>query len=75
MTVDHINRAGLLEIGALPDPRQHLISGLEAALRDIQQDPTLEPEEKQEKLNLGREALAFVRGVATEVAAKIIVGG
>lgn len=75
VVVDHINRAGLIEIGALPDPRQHLLSGLEAALHEIQQDPTLEPEEKEEKLKLGREAIAFARGLAVELAAKVIVGG
>src|SRR5215210_127040 len=66
---------GLIEIGKLPDPQGHLLAGLEAALREVQQDPTLGPEEKEEKLNAGREALAFIRGLAIEVSARVLMGG
>ena len=72
--VENISTPGLLEIGKVPDPKARLLSGLEAALRDVQQDPTLRPEEKEEKLNAGREAITFVRGLAVEVAAKVLVG-
>ncbi len=58
----------------MPDPKEHLLSGLETALRNVQQDPTLRPEEKEEKLNAGREAIEFIRGLAVEVAAKVLVG-
>lgn len=73
--VQSISRAGLLEIGQVPDPKALLLSGLEAALRDVQQDPTLNPEEKEKKLDAGREAIAFIRSLAVEVATKVIVGG
>ena len=73
--VNGLTDKGLLEIGEVPDPRQQLVLGITAALHDIQNDPTLSQEEKEEKLSLGREALAFVRGLAVEVAAKVIVGG
>ncbi len=58
----------------MPDPKEHLLSGLETALQNVQQDPTLRPEEKEEKLNAGREAIEFIRGLAVEVAAKVLVG-
>jgi hypothetical protein len=60
---------------AIADPQGHLLAGLEAALREVQQDPTLGPEEKEEKLNAGREALAFIRGLAVEVSARVLMGG
>ena len=66
---------GLIEIGKLPDPQGHLLAGLEAALREVQQDPTLGPKEKEEKLNAGREAIAFIRGLAVEVSARVLMGG
>ena len=66
---------GLVEIGKLPDPQGRLLAGLEAALREVQQDPTLGPEEKEEKLNAGREAIAFIRGLAVEVSARVLMGG
>lgn len=73
--VNGLTTEGLIEIGALPDPKERLISGLEAALWEVQQDPTLRPEEKEEKLNAGREALAFIRGLAVEVSARVLMGG
>ncbi len=72
--VENISNQGLLEIGELPDPKERLLSGLKAALQDIQQDPMLKPEEKEEKLNAGREAIAFVRGLAVEVSARVLMG-
>lgn len=66
---------GLIEIGELPNPQEHLLSGLETALREIQQDPTLGPEEKEKKLSAGREAIAFIRGLAVEVSARVLMGG
>jgi len=73
--VEDISNRGLLEIGELPDPKERLLSGLETALRDIQLDPMLKPEEKEEKLNAGREAIEFIRGLAVEVSARVLMGG
>jgi hypothetical protein len=73
--VETLSNRGLLEIGKLPDPKERLLSGLEAALRDIQQNPSLGPEEKEEKLNAGREAIEFIRGLAVAVSARVLMGG
>ncbi len=66
---------GLAQIGKLPDPKEQLRLGLEAALREIDRDPNLSPEEKEQKINAGREAIAFIRALTAEVAAKVLVGG
>jgi hypothetical protein len=57
---------GLIEIGELPDPRERLILGLDAAMRSIQRDPTLTDEEKKRRIDWFEEAKIMVRTLGVE---------
>jgi hypothetical protein len=74
LTVESLTDPGLLEIGAIPDPRQRLIQGFEGTIREIEADPRLDEEEKEKRINWAHEAVALVRGLSVELAARIITG-
>jgi hypothetical protein len=74
ITVQALTDRGLLEIGAIPDPRQRLILGFEGTIREIEADPRLDEEEKEKRINWAHEAVALVRGLSVELAARIITG-
>jgi hypothetical protein len=72
LTVESLTDRGLFEIGAIPDPRQRLIQGFEGTISEIEADPQLDEQEKRKRIDLAREAIAFVRGLSVEIAARII---
>jgi hypothetical protein len=49
--IDYVTEPGLREIGQLPDPREELLMGLEAAIASVRKDPRLDEEEKRQKIN------------------------
>lgn len=74
ITILSLTDRGLLEIGAIPDPRQRLIQGFEGTIREIEADTQLDDQERSKRIDLAREAVAFVRGLSVELAARIITG-
>ncbi len=57
---------GLAEIGELPDARERLLLGLEAAIQMVRDDPNLTPEEKKRKLDWFEEGKFIVRTLGVE---------
>jgi hypothetical protein len=49
--VEYLTEKGLREIGELPDPREELLLGLEAAIASLGEDPRLSEEEKRQKID------------------------
>jgi hypothetical protein len=74
ITILALTDKGKLEIGAIPDPRQRLILGFEGTIRELEADRTLDEEEKSKRINWAQEAIALVRGLSVELAARIITG-
>jgi hypothetical protein len=72
--IEFVTEPGLREIGRLPDPREELLLGLEAAIVSLQQDPKLSPDEKQEKINWLQQVVDVGKGL-TEAGIKSIWRG
>jgi hypothetical protein len=74
ITILALTDKGKLEIGVMPDPLQRLILGFEGTIRELEADRTLDEQEKNKRINWAQEAIALVRGLSVEVAARIITG-
>jgi hypothetical protein len=61
-----LTEKGLIEIGELPDPTERLVLGLDAAIRVIQRDPTLDEEERRRRIDWFEEAKFVVRTLGVE---------
>lgn len=63
--VDRLTTKGLLEIGELPDVRERLIRGLDAAIRAVEREEIPEPEKKK-RIDWLEEGKIMVRTLAVE---------
>jgi hypothetical protein len=67
-TLEHLETEGYELIGELPDPEERLALILDAAIQAVQRDQTLEPEERQRRIDWFEEAKFVVRTFGVEVA-------
>ncbi len=67
-SLDHLEGKGYELIGELPDPRERLALVLEAASRAVRKDESLDPKEKQRRIDWLEEAKFVVRTFGVEVA-------
>ncbi len=66
---------GRIEIGDLLDPRERLIAGFEKAIEAVREDLALPDEEKERKISLAQQGIAFLRETGSQVLAGLILGG
>jgi hypothetical protein len=69
-----LTEKGLLTIGEMPDPQERIILGVEAAMRSIQRDPTMDAAEKQQKIDWLEEFKHVVRSLTVETAKAVLRG-
>jgi hypothetical protein len=72
--VEFLTSKGKQEIGDFPDPRERIILGVEAAIRSLQRDPTMDPAEKQRKIDWFEEFKFVVRSLTVETAKAVFRG-
>jgi hypothetical protein len=66
--LEHLETEGYELIGEMPSPEERLALILDAAARVVQQDQSLTPEERQERIDCFEEAKFVVRTIGVEVA-------
>ena len=74
MRVDVITEAGLRKIGALPDPQQQFMEGLEAAIQALREDDTLTHAEKKRSIDWLEEGKLLARTLTSESIKAIVRG-
>jgi hypothetical protein len=72
--LEYLEPEGYALIGELPDPQEKLILGLDAAIRAIQQDPTMDPGEKQRKIDWFEEFKIVARTLTIDTAKAVLRG-
>ena len=69
-----LTEKGLVAIGEMPDPQERLALILDAAIRAVQRDASLAPEEKKRRIDWFEEAKFVVRTFGVEVAKAVWKG-
>lgn len=64
--IDHVTDLGLRELERLPNPRDELLVGLQAAIAATRADPTLDEEEKRQKINWLQQVLDVGKQLTVE---------
>jgi len=70
----HLETEGYELIGELPDPQERLALVLEAAIRAVQRDEDLSPQEKKRRIDLFEEVKFVVRTLGVEAAKAVLRG-
>jgi hypothetical protein len=72
--LDHLESKGYELIGELPDPQERLALILEAAIRTVQKDDSLDKDEKKRRIDWFEEAKIVVRTFGIEGAKAVLRG-
>ncbi len=69
-----LTKKGLIAIGEAPDPTESLIRGFRAAIKSIEQDPTMPEDEKRRKIDWLNQSVNFVGNLGAAYAKQILDG-